>query len=311
MNIERILVTGRLYKEIEHIVEQKSLHQEFRFLAEDEIGKEDVQWADAYVSFGPTEQMSNYKGVKWVHSLGAGVDSFLRRGTWDEEVLLTRTICSFGQRMSEYCLSYVLRDVQQHDVYAKQQKQKEWHSLAPVMLSTQTVVIYGTGEIGSHIGRVLSQLGVTVYGVSASGAQKDGFKQVVSRSNENEVVNEANWIISTLPLTSETNKIFNEAFFSQLRSACFMNVGRGGTVELEALRKALETGFVRQAVLDVFEEEPLPKDLWLWNHPNVAVTPHISAVTTPEEAVACFVDTLERIEKGQPLSNKVNVQRGY
>ncbi|MBM7704298.1 D-2-hydroxyacid dehydrogenase [Metabacillus iocasae] len=310
MNIERILVTGRLHKQIQEIVEKKQLDTCFRFLAKEQVTQEDLEWADAYVDFGPIENM-NYKGLKWVHSLGAGVDAFVLNRTWEEQVLLTRTICSFGQRMSEYCLSYMLRDVQKHDTYASQQAEKKWNPIAPTMLSSQTVVIYGTGEIGSQIGRVLTALGTTVYGVSASGTQKEGFTHVFSRSDEQDVLQKADWIISTLPLTLETKRMFDESFFSQLHASSFINVGRGGTVHTEELVNALNKGQVRQAVLDVFAEEPLPISSPLWNHPNITVTPHISAITTPKEAVACFMDTLERIQQGKPLLNKVAIDKGY
>ncbi len=88
-------------------------------------------------------------------------------------------------------------------------------------------------------------------------------------------------------------------------------MGRGKTVEEKALLKALDKGNVRLAILDVFAEEPQPASSSFWEHPYVIVTPHISAVTSPEEAVACFLETLENLENGKTVSNVVNVQNGY
>lgn len=85
-------------------------------------------------------------------------------------------------------------------------------------------------------------------------------------------------------------------------------MGRGKTVEEKALLKALDKGNVRLAILDVFAEEPQPASSSFWEHPHVIVTLHISAVTSPGEAVACFLETLEN---GKTVSNVVNVQSGY
>ncbi|WP_078414621.1 D-2-hydroxyacid dehydrogenase [Priestia abyssalis] len=310
MNIENILVTGHLYKEMEKILTQKNLSKNIRFVAEEEVSQEDVLWADVYVSFYPTEHFE-FGNLKWVHSTGAGVDKYLYGREWDESVLLTRTVCSFGQRIGEYCLSYLLRDMQMHDTFAQMKAQRQWKPEEPKLLDSQRIVIYGTGEIGQEIARVLSTFRIKVSGVSRSGESVPFFDQVVKTENAAFLLKEADWVISTLPLTKQTYKIFNDAFFDQLNNSGFINVGRGATVDELALLEALQKKTVRQAVLDVFETEPLPETSPLWKHPDITITPHISAVTTPEEAVECFLDTLAKIENDEPLYNQVKTKQGY
>jgi D-2-hydroxyacid dehydrogenase (NADP+) len=310
MEIENILITGRLYKEIEELIPRNLSGKSFRFIAEENVTSSHFQWADVYVSFRPVKNFEFGK-LKWVHSLGAGVDSFLFQREWKEDVLLTRTMCSFGQRISEYCLSYILKDLQLHRSFENGQREKSWNPIEPKLLTTQTVVVYGTGEIGQEIAKTLSFFGVKTIGVSLSGKEKPHFQQVVPLSSATDVLEHANWIISTLPLTEETNELFNGEFFSHLQNAGFINVGRGKTVDEAALLAALGYKNVRLAILDVFEEEPLPASSFLWEHPCITVTPHISAVTSPEEGIACFMETLERVEKGQTLINAVDVKKGY
>lgn len=310
MNIYTILVAGRMHKELEEIIKQKQLSQTFRFMEEQEVTMEDLNWADALLSFGPTNYFKDHS-FKWIHSLGAGVDRFLESADWKKSVMLTRTVCSFGQRISEYCLSYMLAELQHHARFQHQQKQKQWKAVEPQQLSAQTVIIYGTGEIGGRLATVLKSFGVRVIGVSKSGNEKPSFDQVVSILNERDLLKEADWIISTMPLTNETKSYFDQKWMNLVENAYFINVGRGATVDENALVGAIEQKRIRKAYIDVFEREPLTKESFWWNHSHIIITPHISAVTTPAEAVECFVETLQKIEQGELPSNLVNIERGY
>jgi phosphoglycerate dehydrogenase-like enzyme len=310
LKIENILITGPLHEGMERVLREYDLPQEMHFVAEKDVSKEEMLWADAYVSFYPTAHFE-FGQLKWVHCTGAGVDKYLYDREWDDSVLLTRTVCSFGQRIGEYCLSYLLRDTQMHETFGKLKETKRWEPAEPKLLHSLHAAVYGTGEIGQEIARIFSSFGIKVSGVSRSGKDAPHFEQVVRVEQALSQLEKVDWVISTLPLTKETNKLFNEEFFGQLDNAGFMNVGRGATVDEQALLEALQNKYVRQAVLDVCEIEPLPESSPLWEHPNLFITPHISAVTTPEEAVECFLDTLKKIENDEPLPNQVEVNRGY
>jgi glyoxylate/hydroxypyruvate reductase len=108
MIINNILVVSPMYKKIQAIIESKDLLKIFRYVSEEEVTQKDFIWADALVAFN-IQTNFEFSQIKWVHSLGAGVDRFLYKKDWNKDVLLTRTICSFGQRIAEYCLSYILK----------------------------------------------------------------------------------------------------------------------------------------------------------------------------------------------------------
>ncbi|MFB3166546.1 D-2-hydroxyacid dehydrogenase [Neobacillus sp. 179-C4.2 HS] len=310
MKIKNILLVSPMFRELQALIEKDIPDKTFRFMPEEELSQEDLSWADALVSFNLKAEY-DYSSVKWVHSLGAGVDRFLHKKDWNQEILLTRTICSFGQRIAEYCLSYILKDLQLHDRFKEQQQQKNWVQSTPKLITEQKVLVYGTGEIGQTIAKVFSGLGVDVYGVSLSGKEKAGFKEVMTVNSHFSVLKEMNYVINTLPLTERTEKLFDGAIFKQLSNAGFINVGRGASIDEEALLLALNDNTVSFAVLDVFDQEPLPKNNPLWDHPRVQITPHISAVTTPSEGAACFLETLKNIDENRPLKNIVDTKKGY
>lgn len=308
--MKNIVIAGN-YEEEFYKQLPTDFHCNFRFIRSDEIKEEDLQWADAYVGFSPSPTFC-LQHLKWVHSFNAGVNNFLELDGWLENgILLTRTICSFGQRISEYCLSYVLRELQFHTYFEDRQQHKEWAKRTPGMVKEQKIVVFGTGEIGQEVARTFTQLGAAVYGVSQSGKEKEHFQKVVDTSDASTLLTDADWVISTLPLTKDTKELFNSQLFSYFNGAAFINVGRGATVDELALLKALDAGKVRHAVLDVFKEEPLPKSSPLWERENVFITPHISAVTELDEAITCFLETLKRIENSEELPNKVDFNRGY
>lgn len=310
MNIHNILIAGEYQKEFETYftnMEQKK----FRFLPVEAITEDDLEWADAYVGFKPCANFQLSK-VKWVHSFNAGVNNYLDIGGWKEtHVLLTRTICSFGERISEYCLSYLLTNLQYHKQFQQQQQQKKWIQSTPKLLKDIKIIIFGTGVIGQEVAKRFAYFGSTIIGVSESGKQKEYFHKVVPISSISSIVGEANWVISTLPLTEHTKQLFNEKLFSQMNSVGFINVGRGATVDEKALISALDSGNIHTAILDVVEIEPLPVDSILWLRKDVTITPHISAVTELNEAITCFAQTLQAIESNQPLPNLVDFNKGY
>lgn len=310
MKISNILIVSSEYKEIRAIIETADIQKNFRYLDEIEVKREDLQWADAFVGFNIKADI-DYGLVKWVHSLGAGVDRFLFKKKWNENVLLTRTICSFGQRIAQYCLSYILEDLQFHGQFQENMAGKVWRPMTPKLIEQEKVMIYGTGEIGQTVAKVLSFFGAEVYGVSLSGSVKKYFKEVLTTESAISYLSRMDIVINTLPLTKKTELLFNKDFFCHLKGAGFMNVGRGASVDEGALLAAIEDHKVRYAVLDVFIEEPLPAEHPFWNHPNVKITPHISAVTTPEEGVECFLETLKNIEENKSLRNKVDIQKKY
>ncbi|SCT38433.1 D-2-hydroxyacid dehydrogenase [Staphylococcus caeli] len=310
MNIKNVLIVGDYESYFKKYLKALK-HYNLSFKLIDEITNKDLKWADAYVGFEPS-QLLQPSDVNWIHTFNAGVNNYLSLEGWGKSnTLLTRTISDFGQKMSEYCLSYILADLQNHKQLQAQQEEKVWNQQAPQALRDQTVTIFGTGQTGQRIAKIFSTLGMTVYGISNSGSTKPYFQKVEKLEESKGLIQPSNYIISTLPFTDKTEKLFNQSLFNSLNQAYFINVGRGQVVDLEALKRALDNDNIRHAVLDVFEPEPLPTTSDLWNRKDVTITPHISALTDIDEAITCFYQTLKGIENNEQLQNQVDFENGY
>jgi phosphoglycerate dehydrogenase-like enzyme len=128
------------------------------------------------------------------------------------------------------------------------------------------------------------------------------------------MVSECDYVVLTLPLTSATRGLVNEALLRAMKPSAFLvNVSRGGVVDESALVKALKKGWIAGAGLDVFETEPLAEDSPLWSMNNVLISPHVSGFTPhyDERAVDLFCANLGRYLAGEPLINLVDRQAGY
>jgi phosphoglycerate dehydrogenase-like enzyme len=129
-----------------------------------------------------------------------------------------------------------------------------------------------------------------------------------------ELLPQADVVVLTVPLTTETYGMIGEPELRAMKpTAYLLNVGRGGTVDEDALAQALQEGWIAGAALDVFETEPLPEDSPLWGLDRMIITAHYGGVTPHyhERALEVFLDNLVRYQAGRPLRNVVDKQLGY
>jgi len=262
------------------------------------------------IAFRPPAD-EDISGYDWIHCAGAGTDHLLKALPTSEEdrPLMTRTIGRMGDQMGAYCLSYALADLQKHRARQEAQREKRWDSqaLAPSELFESDVLVIGTGAIGSSIAACFRPLAQSVTGLSRSGRPAPHFDRVQPWSKPGSLKKKA-FVIAALPSTNSTEAIIDASFFSRLRQAVFINVGRGATVAMGDLRDALSSGQVRNAALDVFSEEPLPTDHWCWDHPQVTVTPHVSGITRPEDSADAFLHHWEVLcRAGWPLNRSARI----
>lgn len=312
MKVKNIIVTGRLYKELENHLRYSPLlkNKEIVFLPESEITENALRKADGYASFKPCSNFKFYN-LKWIHSFGAGVDSFLFNRSWKDDVVLTRTTGIFGRKIAQYCLSYMLSRSQYHKEFQEGKEKKQWNVRVPVDLKDQYVIVLGTGDIGQEIAKTLNYFGVYIVGVSLSGRNKLGFSKVIKVEELDQHLPKTHWIINTLPLTKKTYKILNRDVFCKTNGASLINVGRGETIEDDDLLLALDAGNIKEAILDVFSKEPLEQESKFWENPKITITPHISAITTVEEAGDSFLKTLTNLENQNYSPNIVDIKRLY
>ncbi len=276
-----------------------------------EVTADDLSWGDTYIGFRrpPLETMGN---IRWVYCTGAGVDSWLYPDELPRDILLTRTAESFGPRIAEWALARALAFTQQLPDLQDAQRHRQWAPRDTALLRGARVLVVGTGDIGTHVGRLFTAIGAHVTGVSRTGrGEPTVFEHVASVASLPTLVEDAEWIIVTIPLTPATRGLFSRDVLSRCRGAVLLNAGRGAVIDESALIVALDHGWLSGVALDVFEVEPLPEDSPLWAHARVIISPHISGLTTAEGAITGFLECLGAIERGETPYGVVDRDLGY
>lgn len=253
--------------------------------------------------------------LRWVHWAGAGVDAVLFPALRDSEVVLTNARGIFDQAIAEYVLGLVLCLAKGYPRTVRSQCRRRWDFRPAEMTAGKTALVVGVGNIGSAIGGLLREAGMSVTGVGR-GARSDHpvFGDVLALADLDRILEKADYVINITPSTSETRGLFSADRFRRMKGgARFINVGRGDAVDEQALVDALGAGGLAGAALDVFTQEPLPEASPLWNLDNLLVSPHMSGDVAGSDAalVAQFNDNLRRFVRGEPLMNIVDKKKGY
>ncbi|TXH94699.1 MAG: glyoxylate/hydroxypyruvate reductase A [Rheinheimera sp.] len=249
--------------------------------------------------------------LKALQSFGAGVDSILSDSTLPADLPLARIVdphltASMLQYLDTVLNYYRLR----FDEFSANQQQQLWKPRSPRKI--QQICVLGLGELGAAAARHFAALGYQVSGWSGSQRQISGVQCFAGPEQFAAAVAQADMLICLLPLTPATENLLNEARLQQLKTgAILVNVARGAIVDDEALLAAVQSGHVAAACLDVFRTEPLPTAHPFWRTPGVLLTPHISAVTNADTAVAQIAENYRRVQAGLPMVNQVDRIRGY
>jgi glyoxylate/hydroxypyruvate reductase A len=181
-----------------------------------------------------------------------------------------------------------------------------------VFAKHRPVGILGLGVLGSASAQALTGLGFDVAGWSRTEKSLPGVHCLAGKEGFAEIMRRSEILVCLLPLTPDTETILNARSLALLpRGASVINVARGRHVVDADLLAALASGQVGQATLDVFRDEPLPAAHPFWDHPGIAITPHVAGVTLPAEAVAQIASKIARLERGLPVSGVVDRERGY
>ncbi|MFD4031346.1 NAD(P)-dependent oxidoreductase [Streptomyces sp. NPDC058637] len=250
----------------------------------------------------------------WFHSVNAGTDALLAAGPWPRGALLTRTVGRMGERIAQYVLAWVLAECQSVPEHTAQHARARWHRVPSTLAAGQTVVVHGTGRVGSAVAALLRACSLHTVGVCRTPrGVPPGFDRVVPAGGDEEraALADARWVVSTLPLTGATAGFFDDARFTAMRGASFVNVGRGACVDMAALEAALRSGTVRRAVLDVLPQEPPAADDRAWRLPHTVITSHSAGITADEDVVTDFEACWHAVAEGRVPALAVDTGRGY
>lgn len=260
----------------------------------------------------PVDLIPKAANLKWIQSMSAGVENFVISRSIPSHVILTKITAVHGPIMSEYVLGYILAITLQMKKAFENQKKRDWPFYVPDSIRSKTVGVIGLGSVGAFIAYKLYSAGAEVIGLEQQEKRLPFISREYLVPEMDEFLRSSDFVVMTLPLCPATRDFFDEKHFVMMgENAYFINVSRGPVVKEEALVKALKSGQIAGAVLDVFWEEPLPKDHELWGLDNVIITPHISGPSIPEDIMKVFLDNLKRFEDNKELKGVVDLEKGF
>ncbi|MGF1757579.1 D-2-hydroxyacid dehydrogenase [Photobacterium sagamiensis] len=255
--------------------------------------------------------LNDYPALCWLQSTFAGIDA-LTKPALRQDYTLTNIRGCFGQLITEYVIGLTLAHTRHFALYQQQQKHRQWQPHRYSALSNKTMVILGTGTIGSHLAQAAHTMGLRLIGVNRSGEPASHlFAHTYPLSELPQALTQADILVSTLPATTATDNLLNATSLSHCQNTLLFNVGRGNAVCEEGLLSAIEQGHVAHAFLDVFKHEPLNNQHPFWQHPNITITPHIAAESFPEQVFDVFAANYLRFIQRQPLMYQIDFTRGY
>lgn len=292
---------------------------EVEFVFEGTLREEELAQADILVTYGEdlrAEHLETADRLQWIFVASAGVEKMPAEAIAARGIFVSNVRGIHKKPMTESILAHLLalkRGLPQ--IYA-QQERAEWNRrVRSSELNGSTALIIGPGAIGGEIGCILQAFDVHTIGCNRSGEAAPFMNETYLLADVAEQLPKADIVISMLPSTKETKHLLSREHFELMKdSAIFMNFGRGDVVDTDVLVQVMEEKLIAHAVLDVYEEEPLPENHPFWTLTNITVSPHVSSHSSRyvERSFDIFKPSLRKwLEGERDLENKMDILRGY
>lgn len=262
------------------------------------------------------ERVIEAPGLRWVHSMSAGVEHLPLERMAERGAILTNSAGAYAPAMAEYALAAMIVLARDLPSWLQGQAERRWlkaGSFGSSVLRGKCLGIVGYGAVGREIAAGARTLGMEVWATRRTPLFLSGepLDRLLPAQDLHELLAASDFVVLSASLNRTTRQLIGEAELAVMKpTAVLVNVARGGLVDEAALARALEAGRLRAAMLDVTSEEPLPPDSPLWTTRNLFITPHISG-NTPESwrwAVEFFCRNLQLYLGGSPerMGNRVD-----
>jgi glyoxylate/hydroxypyruvate reductase A len=259
-------------------------------------------------------RLARYPNLRVIFSSAAGVDHITCDPDLPRGVPIVRMATEeTAQTMGEYVCLAALSILRDGNRLAAAQAAQRWDSFEqPHTALDKRVGVLGLGNIGQVAARMLRGLGFTVAGWARTPRALDGMKVHSGESGLDDLLVESDILVGLLPETPQTRGLLDRDRLRRLpRGAGIVNAGRGSLIVMPDLIAALDEGHLGAAWLDVFDPEPLPAGHPAWRHPRITVTSHVAGFASRRARARSVVAALEAQERGEPLSNLYDADRGY
>ena len=277
--------------------------------------------AGAIIGFCNDELLGAASRVTWVQIWSAGAERCVSSAEeFPDGVILTNMQKMSSPVIAEHAIAMLLALTRRLPAFSDAMEEGAWmrqplYTDGMTTVGGKTMLVLGLGGIGTEVARRAAALGMRVVATRNSSRRGPDFVDYVGLSDEMfGLARDADVIVNALPLTDATRGLLGSEFFGSdfSKRPFFINVGRGATVDTEALLDALEAGRLRGAGLDVTNPEPLPRDHALWRQQNVLITPHVAARGSDGQRQRLLLaENIRRYLAGDALLNVVIIERGY
>lgn len=253
--------------------------------------------------------------IKWIFIVSTGVDKLPFAVLKERGIQVVNSPNISDEAMSDYTMGAMMLYSCKFKDLLQYQKEKFWKPYAMTdPLYGKNLLVVGAGKIGRRIATKAKAFGMNLYGICRESRELSIFDDVKGLDSLGDLCRVADYVVCTLPLTSETKYIFNEDVFRKMKKdTVFINISRGGLVDTNGLVKCLKENVIAGAVLDVFEKEPIGDESELWEIENLVITPHSSGRIENylEQSMKIFCENLcEYIGTGR-LIDKIDLEKGY
>jgi len=253
--------------------------------------------------------------LKWVHIISAGVEHLLPLDWMSDNLVLTNSSGVHAKNAGEYGLMSILMLQRHMTKIITNQKDKKFISLFSNPVKGKTVVLVGTGTLGSSMAKLVAPLGANIIGVNKRGRMVEGCSEVITIDKIDSVLPDADFLYLAVPGTPETKNLISSKRLDVLKPTCgIVNIGRQSVMDYDALCEKLKKNEIAGAILDVFSPEPIEKNSKLWDAPNLIITPHVSSDdhgSYVKLTLDIFVNNLKLFISDKPLKNQVDKKLGY
>lgn len=313
-----ILVVMNVEEEHKRMLSQAAPEAEIIYVPAGQVDQETAARADIIVGNIPAKLLNGCSNLKLLQLNSAGANAYTVPGVLPEGAQLANATGAYGLAISEHMIAALLCLMKKLDRYKMNQTENKWQDEGTVtsIYGAKTLIV-GYGNIGSEFATRMHAMGSTVSAIRRNKTDKPEFLDSLYQMDHlYESLEEADIVAACLPDTPETRKLFSEEAFSHMKKgAYFLNVGRGNSVDTDALYDALCSGKLAGASVDVTDPEPLPSDHRLWNAPNILITPHISGgyhlKQTHDTIIRIACDNIRHYIKGEEFENIVDMKTGY
>ncbi|MBB6697016.1 phosphoglycerate dehydrogenase [Clostridium algidicarnis] len=277
----------------------------------------ELEDVEVLVCYDPFESLDilKMKRLKWIQLSSIGIDQLPKDKVIENNIIVTNNRGGYSIPMGEWVVLSILQIYKKQMDMLKNRLDKTWKMDTSLLeFYGKTVGFVGTGSIAMEAAKRLQGFGVRVVGMNTKGKEVDYFDSCYKREAIDEMLAISDIVVIAIPETKETYHLLNkERFLIMKDNAAIVNIARGSIIDEDALIEELQKGRFIGAALDVFKEEPLPKESLLWDIERVLITPHNSWVSEKRNTrrFETVYDNLKRYSKGENLSNVVNVKRGY